>query len=145
MEGLKMTLTKSVISLMLAGAILGPVLPVYGAPPQASAPASAAAPAPSPPHNWTMEQAATSSVREAWAMGGKTPEGFFEIVKALAELSAQKRGVAVPENEQSGVKAGAWINKQARKDPDQLLYVIVDQAVQRSANRTAAKAAAAGQ
>ncbi|MES1257840.1 MAG: hypothetical protein ABUS51_05405 [Acidobacteriota bacterium] len=88
---------------------------------------------PAPPHTWTTEQAVTSTVREAWALGGKTPEGFFEIVKALTELSAQKRGVTIPDTEENGAKAGEWIKKQAKKDPDQLLYVIVDHAVQHSA------------
>lgn len=87
-----------------------------------------------------MEQAVTSSVREAWALGGKTDEGFFEIVQALAELSAQKRGVTPPDTESAGAKAGNWIKTQARKDPDQLLYVVVDHAVQYSArNAKAAK------
>jgi hypothetical protein len=80
-----------------------------------------------------MEQAVTSSVREAWALGGKTDEGFFDIVQALAELSAQKRGVTPPDTEAAGAKAGDWIRKEAKRDPDQLLYVIVDHAVQYSA------------
>ena len=84
-------------------------------------------------HSWTMEQAVTSSVREAWVLGGKTDEGFFQIVQALAELSAQKRGVTPPDTEAAGAKAGNWIRKEARRDPDQLLYVIVDHAVQYSA------------
>jgi hypothetical protein len=88
-------------------------------------------------HSWTTEQAITSSVREAWALGGKTEEGFFEIVKALAAISAQKRGITLPDNQEAGKKAGEWIKKQAKKDPDQLLYVIVDHAVQYSARKTA--------
>ncbi|HEY3939224.1 MAG TPA: hypothetical protein VGL97_17465 [Bryobacteraceae bacterium] len=81
-------------------------------------------------HSWTMEQAVTSSVREAWVLGGRTEEGFFEIVQALTELSAQKRGITLPDTKEAGTKAGNWIKKQAKKDPDQLLYVIVDKAVQ---------------
>ena len=81
-------------------------------------------------HSWTMEQIVTSSVREAWALGGKTEEGFFEIVQALTELAAQKRGVTLPDTKEAGTKAGNWIKKQAKKDPNQLLYVIVDRAVQ---------------
>jgi hypothetical protein len=88
---------------------------------------------PAAKHSWTMEQAVTSSVREAWVLGGKTDEGFFDIVQSLAELSAQKRGVAPPDTEAAGAKAGNWIRKEAKKDPDQLLYVVVDHAVQYSA------------
>jgi hypothetical protein len=89
-------------------------------------------------HSWTTEQALTSSAREAWAMGGKTEEGFFEIVKTLTEISAEKRGITLPDTQDAGKKAGNWIKKQAKKDPDQLLYVIVDRAVQYSAHKTAA-------
>ncbi|HEY1947845.1 MAG TPA: hypothetical protein VGG97_12605 [Bryobacteraceae bacterium] len=89
-------------------------------------------------HSWTTEQAVTSSVREAWALGGKTEQGFFQIVQVLTELSAQKRGITLPDDQAAGKKAGDWIKKQAKKDPDQLLYVIVDHAVQYSARKTAA-------
>ena len=95
-------------------------------------------PAAASTHSWTTEQAVTSSVREAWQLGGQTEQGFFEIVQALTEISAQKRGIAIPDNEQAGKKAGEWIKKQAKKDPDQLLYVIVDRAVQYSARKPAA-------
>jgi hypothetical protein len=99
--------------------------------PQATAPQSGTeTPA---PHSWTMEQAITSSVREAWVLGGRNEQGFFQIVKALAELSEQKRGITLPDNKAAGIRAGNWIKKQAKKDPDQLLYVIVDRAVQYTA------------
>jgi len=105
------------------------VLPVRAA----QAPSSQASSQSADKHSWTMEQAVTSSVRDAWALGGKTDDGFFQIVQALAELSAQKRGVTPPDTEAAGAKAGDWIRKEARRDPDQLLYVIVDHAVQYSA------------
>jgi hypothetical protein len=92
-------------------------------------------------HSWTTEQIVTASVREAWALGGKTEEGFFEIVQSLTELSAQKRGVTLPDTREAGTKAGNWIKKQAKKDPDQLLYVIVDRAVQFTGSHPAAAAA----
>jgi hypothetical protein len=95
-------------------------------------------PAETTPHSWTTEQAVTSSVREAWALGGKTEEGFFEIVKVLTEISAQKRGITLPDNQEAGKKAGNWIKKEAKKDPDQLLYVIVDHAVRYEARKAAA-------
>jgi hypothetical protein len=117
-------LTRVVLAAMLAASTLLA---------QGQAPSATAA------HSWTTEQAVTSSVREAWQLGGKTEQGFFEIVQVLTELSAQKRGIAIPDNEQAGKKAGEWIKKQAKKDPDQLLYVIVDRAVQYSARKTAAQ------
>ncbi len=94
---------------------------------------TATAPAPT----WTIDQAVTCSVHDAWELGGKTEPGFFAIVKALAELSAQKRGITLPDTADAGKKAGNWVKKQAKKDPDQLLYVIVDRAVQYSARKTA--------
>jgi hypothetical protein len=103
----------------------------YAAPQETTAPQSATQ-APEA-HSWTTEQAITSSVREAWALGGKTEEGFFAIVKVLAQLSAEKRGLTLPDNKEAGIKAGNWIKKEAKKDPDQLLYVIVDRAVQYTA------------
>ena len=134
-----MKLTYLLVPMIFLGAITSPRTLLVAAPQEGTASASSAASTTAPSHEWTTEQAVTSSVREAWKLGGRTPEGFFEIVKVLTEISAQKRGLAIPENEQSGVKAGNWIKRQAKKDPDQLLYVIVDQAVQHSANRTAGK------
>ena len=84
-------------------------------------------------HTWPVEQLVPLSVREAWAMCGKTEPAFFDMVKELAELSAQKRGITLPDNKEAGMKAGEWIKRQAKKDPDQLLYVVVDRAVQYSA------------
>jgi hypothetical protein len=113
---------------ILAGLLLLAGQFVYAMPAKAAAPQTAAQTPTG--HSWTMEQIVTSSVREAWALGGKTEDGFFEIVQALTELSAQKRGVTLPDTKEAGTKAGNWIKKQAKKDPDQLLYVIVDRAVQ---------------
>ncbi len=117
---------------MTAGA-LACTTPVY-ARPQAAPPAQATDSA--APHPWPTDQLVTLSVREAWALGGKTEQGFFEIVKQLTEVSAQKRAITLPDNKEAGVKAGEWIKKQAKKDPDQLLYVVVDRAVQYSARMT---------
>jgi hypothetical protein len=91
-------------------------------------------------HSWTTEQIVTSSVRETWILGGRTEEGFFDIVQALTEISAQKRGITLPNTKEAGTKAGNWIKKQAKKDPDQLLYVIVDRAVQYTAAHPSAGA-----
>ena len=81
------------------------------------------------PHTWTQEQLITSSVHEAWLMSGRNEDQFFEMVKELAAISAQKRGVALPETQEAGARAGAWIKKESKRDPDQLLYAVVDRAV----------------
>ena len=86
-----------------------------------------------------LEQVISCSVAEAWDLGGKTEEGFLEIVKTLAALSAQKRGLTLPDTKETGARAGHTINKMAKADPDQLLYVIVDKAVQQVGIRSSAK------
>jgi hypothetical protein len=95
---------------------------------------SATQPAP----NWTIDQAVTSTVHDAWELGGKNEAGFFAIVKALAELSAQKRGLVLPDRETVGREFGEYIKTQARADRDQLLYVIVDRAVRKYGTAPAA-------
>jgi hypothetical protein len=80
-------------------------------------------------HSWTTEQLLTSSVHEAWILSGRNEDQFFEMVKELSAVSAQKRGLTLPESEEAGVKAGNWIKKEAKRDPDQLLYAVVDKAV----------------
>ncbi len=126
--------TRAVLAVALAASTLlaagSGSKPLNLEPAQQTAGAPAAADA---AHSWTTEQIITSSVREAWALGGKTEEGFFQIVQALTQISAQKRGIALPDNMEAGKKAGDWIKRQAKKDPDQLLYVVVDRAVQYSA------------
>jgi hypothetical protein len=88
-------------------------------------------PPPAAPPAWTIDQAVTCSVHDAWELGGKTETGFFAIVKALAELSAQKRGLVLPDKETVGHEFGEYIKTQAKADHDQLLYVIVDRAVRK--------------
>ena len=89
-------------------------------------------------HPWTTEQLVTSSVHEAWLLSGRNEDMFFEMVKELSALSAQKRGVTFPDDPAVGVKAGGWIKKEAKKDPDQLLYAIVDKAVMKVGVKPAA-------
>jgi len=93
--------------------------------PSISAPSDGAA------HAWTNEQLMSSSVHEAWLLSGRNEDQFFEMVKELSAISAQKRGVTLPEDQAAGVKAGEWIKKEAKKDPDQLLYAVVDRAVKK--------------
>ena len=86
---------------------------------------------PGRPAGLDFDQAVTCSVHDAWELGGKTETGFFAIVKALAELSAQKRGLILPDKESTGREFGEYIKAQARTDRDQLLYEIVDRAVRK--------------
>lgn len=82
--------------------------------------------------NIPLDKLVTATCRQAWQLGGRTQDGFFNIVEQLTALSAQNRGVALPDDKDAGARAGQWIRTQAMKDPDQLLYAIVDQAVQHS-------------
>jgi hypothetical protein len=93
----------------------------------------AAAPAPT----WTIDQAITCSVHDAWLLSGKNEAGFFEIVKALAALSAQKRDLTLPDNATVGREFGEYIKTQAKADHDQLLYAIVDRAVRKYGTKAA--------
>ena len=81
-----------------------------------------------------------STVHEAWVNSGRNEDKFFDMVKELAAISAQKRGVTLPDTEAAGRKMGTLIKTSARRDPDQLLYAVVDAAVKQTAGtHTAAK------
>lgn len=82
------------------------------------------------PHNWTDEQLITSTVSEAWRLGGRSEDNFFDMVQQLAAISARNRNLVLPESEAAGRKAGLYIKKMAKADRNQLLYVVVDKAVQ---------------
>ena len=71
----------------------------------------------------------TDTVSDAWHQGGETEEGFFAIVKTMAQVAAEKRGVTLPDSRESGRRMGQYIKQQARLDHQQLLYPIVDKAV----------------
>jgi hypothetical protein len=88
--------------------------------------------------NFTIDQAVTCSVHDAWVLGGKTEPGFFAIVQAEAALSAQKRGLVLPDSETVGRQFGEYIKTQAKADHDQLLYSIVDRAVRKYGTKPAA-------
>lgn len=83
------------------------------------------------------QQLMSSTVHEAWVNSGRNEDKFFDMVKQLAEVSARKRGVTLPDTEAAGRKMGMLIKASARRDPDQLLYAVVDAAVQQTG--TAAK------
>jgi hypothetical protein len=87
------------------------------------------APADATTHTWTIDQVVTDTVSDAWHQGGETEEGFFAIVKTMAQFAAEKRGLKLPETREAGRRAGQYIKQQARLDHQQLLYPIVDKAV----------------
>jgi hypothetical protein len=119
---------KKIYALILCFAAISPLSVVEASMAQTPTDQQATASA-APAATWTIDQAVTCSVHDAWVLGGRNEQGFFAIVKALAELSEQKRGVALPDNEEVGRKFGEYIKAQAKADHDQLLYVIVDRAV----------------
>lgn len=80
--------------------------------------------------SWTTDQLMTASVHDAWVMSGKNEKTFFEMVSQLAQISAQKRGLTLPDTEAAGKRFGELIKTMAKADHDQLLYVVVDKAVQ---------------
>jgi hypothetical protein len=86
-------------------------------------------PADAATHTWTIDQVVTDTVSDAWHQGGETEEGFFAIVKTMAQFAAEKRGLKLPETREAGRRAGQYIKQQARLDHQQLLYPIVDKAV----------------
>jgi hypothetical protein len=78
---------------------------------------------------YPLDQIVTASVHDAWLLSGRNEAAFFDIVEQLAQLSAQKRGLTLPDDAAAGKRMGEMIKKKARADHDQLLYVIVDEAV----------------
>lgn len=91
---------------------------------------SAAANEPSE-HKWSDAQLVTSTVSQAWHLSGRNDEEFFDMVQQLATISAKNRGLVLPDNKAAGERAGQYIKQMAKSDRKQLLYVIVDKAVQK--------------
>jgi hypothetical protein len=89
---------------------------------------------------YPLDQIVTASVHDAWLLSGKNEEAFFDIVEQLAQVSAEKRGVSLPDSAAAGKRMGEIIKQKARADHDQLLYVIVDQAVRAVGVKTTAAA-----
>ncbi len=78
---------------------------------------------------YPLDQIVTATVHDAWLLSGKNEDAFFDIVEQLAQFSAQKRGLTLPDTAAAGRKMGLMIKARAKADHDQLLYAIVDQAV----------------
>jgi hypothetical protein len=94
-------------------------------------------PNPAGAHQWTDDQILTATVHQAWQLAGKDETNFFEIVRQLAEISARNRNLTLPDDPAAGKRAGEYIKTQAKADHDQLLYAIVDKAVQMTATKNA--------
>jgi hypothetical protein len=83
------------------------------------------------PHNWTTEQILTCTVSDCWQLAGRNEATFFDIIQQLAEISAQTRGLNLPDNEEAGKRAGEYIKAKAHTDHGQLLYAIVDASIRK--------------
>ena len=88
---------------------------------------------------YPMDQIVTATVHDAWLLSGKNEEAFFDIVEQLAQFSAHKRGITLPNSEAAGRRMGLMIKTHAKADHDALLYAVVDQAVRALAKPTATK------
>jgi hypothetical protein len=84
-----------------------------------------------PSHTWTTEQILTCTVSQCWQLGGRTEEGYFDIIQQLAVISARNRNLTLPETEKAGEETGEYIKAEAHKDHDQLLFSVVDAAVRK--------------
>ena len=58
------------------------------------------------------------------------------MVAELAQISAQKRGLTLPNTEEAGRKFGDLVKSLSKGNHDQLLYVVVDEAVQKVGTKT---------
>jgi len=81
------------------------------------------------PHNWTTEQILTCTVSDCWQLAGKNEATFFDIIQQLTEISAQARGITLPDDAEAGRRAGEYIKAKAKADRGQLLYAVVDGSV----------------
>jgi hypothetical protein len=83
------------------------------------------------PHNWTTEQILTCTVSDCWQLAGRNETTFFDIIQQLTEISAQTRGLTLPNNATAGQRTGEYIKAKAHTDHGQLLYAIVDAAIRK--------------
>jgi hypothetical protein len=90
----------------------------------------------STPSEWTVDQLIPLTVHDAWMKSGRDEAKFFEMVRVLTEYSAQRRDVVLPDSHADGIRFGRLIKTAAKADHDQLLYVVVDQAVRKVGKST---------
>ena len=81
------------------------------------------------PVAWANADLVTLTVREAWDLSGHDYIRFGQMVSQLTNLSAQKRGFAIPDTDLAGSEIGKMIRDRAEKDSNLLLYVAVDGSV----------------
>jgi hypothetical protein len=94
------------------------------------------------PHNWTTEQILTCTVSDCWQLAGKNEATFFDIIQQLTAISAQARGITLPDNAAAGKRAGEYIKTKAKADHGALLYAIVDGSVRWVGKKQAAASTA---
>jgi hypothetical protein len=85
---------------------------------------------------WPPDQLITSTVHDAWVLSGRNEEKFFAMISELAGISAEKRGLTLPNTEDAGKKFGELVKSLSKGNHDQLLYVVVDEAVQKVGTKT---------
>jgi len=83
------------------------------------------------PHNWTTEQILTCTVSDCWQLAGKERSNLLRYRPAAREISAQTRGLTLPDNATAGQRAGEYIKAKAKADHGQLLYAIVDASIRK--------------
>ena len=71
----------------------------------------------------------TSTVREVWQQSGQNYDKFVIVVRSMTLMSVKKRGLQLDATRQAGQEIGLQIRAEAQRDPDQLLYAVVDAAV----------------
>src|SRR5579871_1539040 len=124
-----MKMWQSLAGMVMAATLIAPVVTVAQASQDATAQNATTPAAASDASAMPVDQLKTKTVHEAWVASGRNEDKWFAMVQQLAALSAQNRGITLPDTEEAGSKFGAWIKQEARKDPDQLLYAVVDHAV----------------
>jgi hypothetical protein len=130
MKGLLMNLRSLRVTAVLTGAaVFAFAAAPVGAPQQKQPEVVAHPKTDSQDKVYPLDQIIPATVHDAWVLSGRNEEAFFDIVEQLAQVSAQNRGMELPDNAAAGKRMGAIIKQKARADHDQLLYVIVDEAV----------------
>lgn len=88
-----------------------------------------AQPAANTTDKWTLDIAVLNTVAQAWDLSGRNQEQYAAIIRSMIGLVASSRGINIPDSKEVGTKIGNMIARDAKADPDQLLYAIVDHAV----------------